>query len=112
MSNSVTFTDQAAAKVWELIKDEGNLNLKLRVYVLGGGCSGFKYEFNFDEEQREDDICVQNGEVKLLIDSLSYQYLKGAKIDYKEDLDGEQFVISNPNASTTCGCGSSFSIDD
>ena len=109
MSNPIVFTDSAASKVGELIAEEGNDNLKLRVYVSGGGCSGFQYGFTFDEEVNEDDTCVENGGVNVLIDSMSIQYLTGAEIDYKEDLSGAQFVIRNPNATTTCGCGSSFS---
>lgn len=121
------FTDNAARKVWELLQDEGNFNLNLRVYVTGGGCSGFQYGFTFDEEVAEDDTVVvkkikkdegddeeeggDGSEVKLLVDPLSFQYLVGAEIDYKEDIDGEQFIIRNPNAKTTCGCGSSFSAD-
>lgn len=109
MSNPIIFTDSAASKVGELIAEEGNNNLKLRVYVSGGGCSGFQYGFTFDEEVNEDDTCVKNGGVTVLIDAMSIQYLTGAEIDYKEDLSGSQFVIRNPNATTTCGCGSSFS---
>ncbi|MCK9397460.1 MAG: iron-sulfur cluster insertion protein ErpA [Methylobacter sp.] len=109
MSNPIVFSDSAAAKVGELIAEEGNDNLKLRVYVSGGGCSGFQYGFTFDEEVNEDDTCVENGGVTVLIDAMSIQYLTGAEIDYKEDLSGAQFVIRNPNATTTCGCGSSFS---
>ncbi|MCL7423120.1 MAG: iron-sulfur cluster insertion protein ErpA [Methylobacter sp.] len=109
MSDPIIFTDSAASKVGELIAEEGNNNLKLRVYVSGGGCSGFQYGFTFDEEVNEDDTLVQKGGVTVLIDSMSIQYLTGAEIDYKEDLSGSQFVIRNPNATTTCGCGSSFS---
>ncbi len=109
MTNPIIFTDSAASKVGELIAEEGNDNLKLRVYVSGGGCSGFQYGFTFDEEVNEDDTCVENGGVTVLIDAMSIQYLTGAEIDYKEDLSGAQFVIRNPNATTTCGCGSSFS---
>jgi iron-sulfur cluster insertion protein len=109
MSNPIIFTDSAASKVGELIAEEGNDNLKLRVYVSGGGCSGFQYGFTFDEEVNEDDTCIENGGVTVLIDAMSIQYLNGAEIDYKEDLSGAQFVIRNPNATTTCGCGSSFS---
>lgn len=109
MSDPIIFTDSAAAKVSELIAEEGNDNLKLRVYVSGGGCSGFQYGFTFDEEVHEDDTRVVNGGVTVVIDSMSIQYLTGAEIDYKEDLSGAQFVIRNPNATTTCGCGSSFS---
>jgi iron-sulfur cluster insertion protein len=103
------FTDNAAAKVKELILEEGNEDLKLRVFVSGGGCSGFQYGFTFDEVANEDDtVLVKNG-VQLLIDPMSFQYLAGAEIDYTEGLEGSQFVIKNPNATTTCGCGSSFS---
>lgn len=110
MSNSLNFTDSAANKVSELIAEEGNDNLKLRVYVSGGGCSGFQYGFTFDEQVNEDDTSVEKQGVTVLIDSMSIQYLTGAEIDYKEDVSGAQFVIRNPNASTTCGCGSSFSV--
>ena len=103
------FTDAAARKVGELIAGEGNPQLKLRVFVSGGGCSGFQYGFTFDEETNEDDTVMEKGGVTLLIDAMSFQYLAGAEIDYKEDLQGAQFVIKNPNASGTCGCGSSFS---
>ena len=103
------FTDNAAEKVKTLIEEEGNPELKLRVFVTGGGCSGFQYGFTFDEAINEDDTTMQKNGVTLLIDAMSYQYLVGAEIDYKEDLEGAQFVIKNPNATTTCGCGSSFS---
>lgn len=103
------FTDSAASKVKTLIQEEGNDNLKLRVYVTGGGCSGFQYGFTFDENTNEGDTAVENQGVTLLIDPMSFQYMVGAEIDYKEDLEGAQFVIRNPNATTTCGCGSSFS---
>ncbi|MCO5101304.1 MAG: iron-sulfur cluster insertion protein ErpA [Burkholderiaceae bacterium] len=105
----LVFTDAAAIKVKSLIDEEGNPELKLRVFVQGGGCSGFQYGFTFDEETAEDDTVLQKGGVTLLIDAMSLQYLMGAEIDYKDDLDGAQFVIKNPNASSTCGCGSSFS---
>jgi iron-sulfur cluster insertion protein len=108
--SAIVFTDSAAAKVAELIADEGNPDLKLRVFVQGGGCSGFQYGFTFDEIVNEDDTSMVKNGVTLLIDSMSYQYLIGAEIDYKDDLEGAQFVIKNPNASTTCGCGSSFSV--
>lgn len=104
------FTDNAANKVKELIEEEGNPALKLRVFVTGGGCSGFQYGFTFDEEVAEDDTTMEKNGVQLLIDPMSYQYLVGAEIDYTDGLEGSQFVIRNPNASTTCGCGSSFSI--
>jgi iron-sulfur cluster insertion protein len=109
MPAPLVFTDAAAAKVKNLIEEEGNADLKLRVFVQGGGCSGFQYGFTFDEVVNEDDASMEKNGVTLLIDSMSYQYLVGAEIDYKEDLEGAQFVIKNPNASTTCGCGSSFS---
>jgi iron-sulfur cluster insertion protein len=110
LAPSLVFTDAAAAKVSELIREESNPNLKLRVFVQGGGCSGFQYGFTFDENLEEGDTRVENGGVTLLIDPMSIQYLAGAEIDYKEDIEGAQFVIRNPNASTTCGCGSSFSM--
>ena len=110
MPSLLEFTHQAAAKVAELIEEEGNPDLKLRLYVTGGGCSGFQYGFTFDEDVNEDDTTMVKNGVTLLIDSMSYQYLVGAEIDYKEDINGAQFVIKNPNASTTCGCGSSFSV--
>lgn len=104
------FTDAAAAKVRELIDEEGNDTLMLRVFISGGGCSGFQYGFTFDENVTEGDTVVENAGVKLLIDPMSIQYLAGAEIDYSESLEGAQFVIRNPNATTTCGCGSSFSV--
>lgn len=103
------FTDSAAAKVADLIAEEGNTDLKLRVFVQGGGCSGFQYGFTFDEAVNEDDTTFEKNGVTLLVDSMSFQYLVGAEIDYKEDINGSQFVIKNPNSTTTCGCGSSFS---
>ncbi|AMK77607.1 iron-sulfur cluster insertion apoprotein ErpA [Methylomonas methanica] len=109
MSDPIVFTDSAAQKVAGLIQEEGNDNLKLRVYISGGGCSGFQYGFTFDEEVNDDDTQIVKDGVTVLIDSMSIQYLSGAEIDYKEDLSGAQFVIRNPNATTTCGCGSSFS---
>lgn len=128
MTDPIIFTTNAANKVWELIKEEGNLNLKLRVYVTGGGCSGFQYGFKFEELNHEEDTIVEkkitttdddeedDGEsgvggrsVQLLVDPVSFLYLAGAEIDYKEDIEGAQFIIRNPNAKTTCGCGSSFS---
>ena len=114
----ITFTDAAAAKVYDLIAEEGDLELKLRVFITGGGCSGFQYGFTFDKAVSPDDTAIstsvtdQQGQVvpvQLLVDPMSLQYLVGAKIDYRKDLQGEQFVISNPNVKTTCGCGSSFS---
>ena len=106
----LNFTDAAAHKVGKLIEQEGNSALKLRVYVQGGGCSGFQYGFTFDEEVQEGDTEIANGGVTLLVDPMSVQYLMGAEIDYREDLSGAQFIIRNPNAATTCGCGSSFSV--
>src|SRR6202166_99237 len=107
--NVLVFTDAAAGKVGELIREEANPNLKLRVFVSGGGCSGFQYGFTFDEKIEDGDFCVENHGVQLLVDPMSAQYLMGAEIDYKEDLQAAQCVIRNPNAKTTCGCGSSFS---
>lgn len=109
MTSPLLFTDNAANKVKELIEEEGNPSLKLRVFVTGGGCSGFQYGFTFDEEVNEDDTAMEKNGVTLLIDPMSYQYLLGAEIDYSEGLEGSQFVIRNPNATSTCGCGSSFS---
>lgn len=106
----LVFTDAAATKVKGLIEEENNDNLKLRVFVSGGGCSGFQYGFTFDETVSDGDTVVENGGVTLLIDPMSFQYLAGAEIDYTEGLEGAQFVIRNPNATTTCGCGSSFSV--
>lgn len=103
------FTDSAANKVKELIQEEGNPSLKLRVFVTGGGCSGFQYGFTFEEAANEDDTALEKNGVTLLVDPMSYQYLVGAEIDYSEGLQGSQFVIKNPNATSTCGCGSSFS---
>jgi iron-sulfur cluster insertion protein len=109
MPAPIVFSDSAAAKVAQLIEEEGNPDLKLRVFVQGGGCSGFQYGFTFDEITNEDDTVMDKNGVQLLIDAMSYQYLVGAEIDYKDDLEGAQFVIKNPNAQSTCGCGSSFS---
>ena len=106
----MTFTDNAAAKVNSLIAEEDNYRLKLRVFVTGGGCSGFQYGFSFDETVNEDDTVIENKDAELLVDPLSYQYLVGAKIDYVEGLEGARFVVDNPMATTTCGCGASFSI--
>ena len=106
----LAFTSAAAAKVAALIAEEGNPALKLRVYIQGGGCSGFQYGFEFDEQQGEDDLALQRDGVTLLVDPLSLQYLMGAEVDYRESLQGAQFVIRNPNAKTTCGCGSSFTV--
>jgi iron-sulfur cluster insertion protein len=106
----LNFTDAAARKVGQLIEQESNPALKLRVYIQGGGCSGFQYGFTFDEEEQEGDTAIENCGVTLLVDPLSVQYLMGAEIDYREDLSGAQFIIRNPNAATTCGCGSSFAV--
>lgn len=106
----MTFTDRAAAKVRELRDEEGNPALKLRVYITGGGCSGFSYGFTFDEQVKEDDTVVENGGVTLLVDAMSIQYLTGSEVDYDQGLMGARFVVQNPNATSTCGCGSSFSI--
>lgn len=106
----LVFTDAAASKVGELLREEENPALKLRVFIQGGGCSGFQYGFTFDESEEEGDTRIEKGGVTLLVDPMSIQYLMGAEIDYKEDLNGAQFVIRNPNASTTCGCGSSFGV--
>src|SRR5436190_23685806 len=119
MPSPLVFSDSAANKVRQLIDEEGNPELKLRVFVTGGGCSGFQYGFTFDEVKNEDDAVVNKRItpeadevcVQLLVDSVSFQYLVGAEIDYKEDIEGEQFIIRNPNAKTTCGCGSSFSTE-
>ena len=108
--NPLAFTSAAAKKVASLIEEEGNPNLKLRIYIQGGGCSGFQYGFTFDEEIGEGDVEVVTDGVKLLVDPMSMQYLMGAEVDYTEGLQGAQFVIRNPNATTTCGCGSSFSV--
>ena len=106
----MTFTDDAATKVRTLINEEENENLKLRVFVTGGGCSGFEYGFTFDEDVEDDDTTIENSGVTLVVDALSYQYLVGSEVDFKEDLQGSRFVVTNPNASTTCGCGNSFSV--
>lgn len=106
----ILFTDNCCAKVQELVAEENNPNLKLRVFIQGGGCSGFQYGFTFDEVANDDDIELAHSGLTFLIDPISYQYLIGATIDYKESLYGSQFVITNPNAITTCGCGSSFAI--
>ncbi len=110
MSVDLMFTDAAANKVKQLIKEENNDDLKLRIYISGGGCSGFQYGFSFDENIGEGDYTVENDGVVLVIDPMSYQYLIGAEVDYTEGLEGAQFVVRNQNASTTCGCGSSFSV--
>jgi len=106
----IHFSDRAALKVRDLIESEGNDALKLRVFITGGGCSGFSYGFTFDEDVADDDAQFENGGVTMVVDPMSYQYLAGAEVDYREDLQGAQFVVQNPNASSTCGCGNSFSI--
>lgn len=121
INEPLMISEAAASKVWELIKEENNTQLKLRVYVTGGGCSGMQYGFTFDEMQQPDDAVIAkvipsttetpSAQIHVLVDSLSLQYLRGAEIDYKNDLEGEQFIIRNPNAKTTCGCGSSFTTD-
>jgi iron-sulfur cluster insertion protein len=109
LPDPLVFTDNAASKVKQLIDEENNPDLKLRVFVTGGGCSGFQYGFTFEESVSEDDTSMEKGGVTLLIDPMSLQYLAGAEIDYQENVEGAQFVIKNPNATSTCGCGSSFS---
>jgi iron-sulfur cluster insertion protein len=109
-AQTLRISEAAAAKVLELIEDEGNRGLKLRVFVTGGGCSGFSYGFTFDEEAAEDDASVEREGVTVLVDPMSYPYLAGSVIDYREDLSGAQFVIDNPNAASTCGCGNSFAL--
>ena len=106
----ISITEAAIAKITDLFAEEGNSNLKLRTFVQGGGCSGFSYGFTFDEEVNEDDFIVEKNNIKILVDAMSMQYLQGAEIDYKEEIAGSQFSIRNPNAQSTCGCGSSFSI--
>jgi iron-sulfur cluster insertion protein len=110
LDEPLLFSDAAAHKVRELIVEENNPNLKLRVYISGGGCSGFQYGFTFDENRADDDLSVNKDGVTLVVDPLSLQYLMGAEIDYTENLQGARFVIRNPNAKTTCGCGSSFAV--
>ena len=110
VEQTAVITDAAAAKVKKLIEEEGNANLNLRVTVSGGGCSGFQYGFSFDENINDGDTAIEKDGVTFLVDPMSYQYLVGAELDYQEGLQGAQFMINNPNASTTCGCGSSFSI--
>lgn len=110
MQIDIKFSDNAANKVAELIKDESNPDLKLRVYITGGGCSGFSYGFAFDDKNKEGDGVVINNGVKMVVDPMSYQYLFGSTVDYLQDLQGARFIIQNPNAKTTCGCGSSFSV--
>lgn len=106
----LVFTDSAANKVKDLIIEEGNPDLKLRVFVTGGGCSGFQYGFSFDDEMAEDDTRIERDGITVLVDPMSFQYLVGSEIDYSEGLEGSRFVVRNPNAITTCGCGSSFAV--
>jgi iron-sulfur cluster insertion protein len=110
MAQAMILTDKAAAKVQRLRDGEGNPELKLRVYITGGGCSGFSYGFTFDDAMKEGDSVFTNGDVTMVVDSMSIQYLVGSEIDYEEGLQGSRFVVNNPNASSTCGCGSSFSV--
>lgn len=110
MAQAMILTDKAAAKVRRLRDGEGNPELKLRVYITGGGCSGFSYGFTFDEAAKEDDSLFNNGDITMLVDSMSFQYLVGSEVDYEEGLNGSRFVVKNPNAASTCGCGSSFSV--
>lgn len=110
IQSTMMFSDNAAKKVKSLIDEEGNDSLKLRVYITGGGCSGFSYGFSFDEEAKEGDTIVENAGVTMLVDQMSIQYLMGSEVDYREGLQGSQFIVNNPNATTTCGCGSSFSV--
>jgi iron-sulfur cluster insertion protein len=108
--DQLTITESAVTKISSLLAEENNPKLKLRTFVQGGGCSGFQYGFTFDEDENDDDFVIEKSNIKILIDSMSMQYLTGAVIDYKEDLSGSSFSIKNPNAQTTCGCGSSFSV--
>ncbi len=110
MPSMLEFTPQAAAKVASLIEEEGNPNLKLRLYVTGGGCSGFSYGFAFDDQVNEDDTKIVTAGVALVVDAMSQQYVLGARVDFEDGLEGSRFVIHNPNAQSTCGCGSSFSV--
>lgn len=110
MQNNMVLSDSAANKIRELVLEEQNPDLKLRVYIIGGGCSGFQYGFAFEEETEVGDFLIENDGVSMMVDPMSYPYLMGSVVNYKEDLQGSRFVIENPNAKTTCGCGSSFSI--
>ena len=107
---SINLSANAVRKVQELVAEEENSALKLRVYITGGGCSGFQYGFSFDEEVADDDTAIEEGGVTLLVDPMSFQYLVGSEVDYTEGLEGSRFIVNNPNATTTCGCGASFSI--
>lgn len=108
--SSISLTSSAVRKVRQLVEEEENEALKLRVYITGGGCSGFQYGFSFDETAADDDTVIEEGGVSLLVDPMSFQYLVGSEVDYTEGLEGSRFIINNPNATTTCGCGASFSI--
>ena len=110
MSNNIILSDSAASKIRELVLEEQNPDLKLRVYIIGGGCSGFQYGFAFEDESEEGDFIIDNDGVCMMVDPVSFPYLVNSVVDYKEDLQGSRFVVENPNAKTTCGCGSSFSI--
>ncbi|NVK57686.1 MAG: iron-sulfur cluster insertion protein ErpA [Alteromonadaceae bacterium] len=110
MALPIDFSDAAASKVRELVEEEENSNLKLRVYVTGGGCSGFQYGFTFDEKVNEGDMAIEKNEVTLVVDPMSLQYLVGGTVDYVDGLEGSRFLVNNPNATTTCGCGASFSV--
>lgn len=108
--NAITLSARAANKVRELVSEEENAELKLRVFITGGGCSGFQYGFSFDEEAAEDDAAIERDGVTVLVDPMSYPYLAGSEVDYSEGLEGSRFIVNNPNATTTCGCGASFSV--
>lgn len=110
MQTDLKISDDAVTRINQLLATKDNPDLKLRVFIQGGGCSGFQYGFQFDQDKQEDDIAIQQGEIQVLVDMLSLQYLGGAEIDYKDDLMGSRFLVNNPNAQTTCGCGSSFSV--
>lgn len=108
--NTITLSQRAATKVRELVSEEENAELKLRVFITGGGCSGFQYGFSFDEEVAEDDACIERDGITVLVDPMSFPYLAGSEVDYSEGLEGSRFIVNNPNATTTCGCGASFSV--
>ena len=108
--NTITLSDRAAGKIKELVSEEENTDLKLRVFITGGGCSGFQYGFSFDEDAEEDDTRIERDGVTVLVDPLSFPYLAGSEVDYTEGLEGSRFIVNNPNATTTCGCGASFAI--
>ena len=110
MTDIISLSDSAVAKIKDILAEENNPDVKLRIFVQGGGCSGFSYGFTLDSDVAEDDTTISKGGIDLLVDAMSYQYLAGAEVDYKEELMGASFVINNPNATTTCGCGSSFSV--